>query len=330
MHYGCMKNHRHQLAASTLALATLLAASPALADGVPAGSIIENIATATYDDGGVTPRTVVSNPVEVQVDELLNVTTTWQDGSAVPIGNASAVLTYEVTNTGNGPEAFNLAADPGRTGNDFDVTIDGIAYDTNGNGVYDEGVDVVLGAGEASPVLDADEALTVFVLVSSPGGVTDGQTSDVNLLAEAVTGTGTPGTTFAGQGEGGSDAVVGLTNADADADGSLIARVAQVSLVKSATVADPFGGTEAVPGAIVTFTIVAEVTGTGSFDNFVITDDFPTFTSYEAGTLTLDGAALTDAADADAGEASATGVSVDVGTVTSGNDYTVTFDVVVD
>ena len=216
MHYGCMKNHRHQLAASTLALATLLAASPALADGVPAGSIIENIATATYDDGGVTPRTVVSNPVEVQVDELLNVTTTWQDGSAVPIGNASAVLTYEVTNTGNGPEAFNLAADPGRTGNDFDVTIDGIAYDTNGNGVYDEGVDVVLGAGEASPVLDADEALTVFVLVSSPGGVTDGQTSDVNLLAEAVTGTGPPGTTFAGQGEGGSDAVVGLTNADAD------------------------------------------------------------------------------------------------------------------
>ena len=80
--------------------------------------------------------------------------------------------------------------------------------------------------------------------------------------------------------------------------------------MKSATVADPFGGTEAVPGAIVTFTIVAEVTGTGSFDNFVITDDFPTFTSYEAGTLTLDGGALTDAADADAGEASATGISM--------------------
>ncbi|WP_435203796.1 hypothetical protein [Qipengyuania sp. 902] len=324
-----MKNHRHQLAASTLALATLLAASPALADGVPAGSIIENTATASYDDGGSTPRTVTSNTVEVQVDELLNVTTTWQDGSAVPVGNGTAVLTFEVTNTGNGPEAFNLTADPGRTGNDFDVTIDAIVYD-DGDGIYEEGVDIVISAGDPTPLLDPDEAITIFVIVSSPGGLTDGETSDVNLLAEAVTGTGAPGTTFTGQGEGGSDAVVGLTNADADADGSLIARVAQVSLVKSAIVADPFGGTEAVPGAIVTFTIVAEVTGTGSFDNFVITDDLPTFTSYEAGTLTLDGAALTDAADADAGEASATGISVDVGTVTSGNDYTVTFDVVVD
>ncbi|MDP4574831.1 hypothetical protein Q9K02_06720 [Qipengyuania sp. G39] len=324
-----MKNHRHQLAASTLALATLLAASPALADGVPAGSIIENTATASYDDGGSTPRTVTSNTVEVQVDELLNVTTTWQDGSAVPVGNGTAVLTFEVTNTGNGPEAFNLTADPGRTGNDFDVTINAIVYD-DGDGIYEEGVDIVISPGDPTPLLDPDEAITIFVIVSSPGGLTDGETSDVNLLAEAVTGTGAPGTTFAGQGEGGSDAVVGLTNADADADGSLIARVAQVSLVKSAIVADPFGGTEAVPGAIVTFTIVAEVTGTGSFDNFVITDDFPTFTSYEAGTLTLDGAALTDAADADAGEASATGISVDVGTVTSGNDYTVTFDVVVD
>lgn len=324
-----MKNHSHQLAASTLALATLLAASPALADGVPAGSIIENTATASYDDGGATPRTVTSNTVEVQVDELLNVTTTWQDGSAVPVGNGTAVLTFEVTNTGNGPEAFNLTADPGRTGNDFDVTIDAIVYD-DGDGIYEEGVDIVISPGDPTPLLDPDEAITIFVIVSSPGGLTDGETSDVNLLAEAVTGTGAPGTTFAGQGEGGSDAVVGLTNADADADGSLIARVAQVSLVKSATVADPFGGTEAVPGAIVTFTIVAEVTGTGSFDNFVITDDFPTFTSYEAGTLTLDGAALTDATDADAGEASTTGISVDVGTVTSGNDYTVTFDVVVD
>ena len=325
-----MKHLGVKLAASNLALATLLAASPAMADGVPAGTLIENTATAEFSDADGTPQTIDSNTVTVQVDELLDVTATWQDGSAVTIGNASAVLTFEITNTGNGPEAFTLTADPSVTGNDFDVIIDGIAYDTNDNGIYDDGVDIVLGAGAATPTLAADTALTVFVLVTSPTGVADGETSAVNLLAEAVTGTGAPGTSFAGQGADGSNAVVGATGAGADTNGSLFARLAGLTLTKSASVADPFGGAEAVPNAVVSFTIVARVGGSGSITGLTITDAIPAGTTYQAATLRLDGASLSDAADADAGEANSTGITVDVGSAAAGTSHTITFDVLID
>ncbi|MBX7495785.1 hypothetical protein K3172_07935 [Qipengyuania sp. 6B39] len=325
-----MTHATQRIAASSLAIATLLAAQPALADGVPAGTIIENTASATYSDTGGTPQTVDSNTVTVQVDELLDVTVVTQDASAVSIGSGSAVLTFQVTNTGNGPEAYDLTADPAVAGNDFDVTIDAIAYDTNGNGVYDPGVDVILGPGEATPEILADGSLTVFVLVSAPAGVSDTETSQVNLLAEAVTGTGAPGTTFTGQGVDGSDAVVGTTGADDDDFGSLFATIASLSLVKSATVADPFGGNEAVPGATITFTIVASVTGSGSLADLRVTDATPTDTTYTAGSMTLDAASLTDAADTDAGTADASGIDVLIGDANAGDSFTITFDVVID
>lgn len=317
-------------AASTLAIATLLLASPAYADGVDAGTLIENTASASYSTGAGT-QTVDSNTVTITVDELIDVTIASQDAGAVPITGGTAVLTYEVTNTGNGPEVFNLTADPAVAGNDFDSVIEAIVLDTNGNGVYDDGVDTVIANGGATGSIPADGTQTVFVIVSSPAGVTDGQSSEVNLLAEAATGTGTPGTVFPGAGEGGGDAVIGSSNADADTNGALIAAIASVTLVKSATIVDPFGGSEAVPGATVTFTIVASVSGSGSIDDLAVTDAIPADTTYSPNSLALDATSLTDASDTDAGAASdAAGIAVEIGTAAAGSDYTITFDVTID
>ena len=328
-----MTHARARIAASTLAIAIFIAANPAYAAGVAAGTIIENTAQATFDDGTGT-TTVDSNTVQVQVDELLDVTIASQDASAVPLDSTTAVLTYEITNTGNGPEAYNLTATPTVTGNDFDTTVDTIAYDSNGNGVYDPGVDTVISPGGATPSINADGTLTVFVVISSPtGGLTDGDLSQVNLLAEAVTGTGPAGTTFAGQGVDGSDAVVGTTNADADDNGTVIYNFTPpptVTLVKSAAVTDQFGGTEAVPGATVTYTIVATVGGTGSVTGLHVTDTIPANTTYTAGSLSLDGGSLTDASGDDAGIGGSSGIDVNLGTVTSGTSHTVTFDVTID
>ena len=240
------------------------------------------------------------------------------------------MLTFEITNTGNGPEAYTLTANPAVAGNDFDVTVDGIAVDTNGNGTYDPGVDTILSGPETTDPLAPDANLTVFVLVTVPSGATDTQQSDLDLLAEAVTGTGAPGTVFAGQGEGGTDAVVGTSGADDNQIGSLIVSVTTVDLVKSAVIVDPFGGTSNVPGAVITYTIRADVTGSGSVANLVVNDSFPAGTTYQTGTLALDASALTDAAGDDAGETSATGISVDLGTVAGGTSHSITFDVTID
>jgi len=325
-----MKNATNLLWSLPVALSAGLLATPAIAGGVPAGTLIENTAQATYDIGGGT-ETIDSNTVELRVDELLDVAVATLNSGPVASDGSNAVLTYSVTNTGNGPEAYNLTVNPAVAGNDFDPSVDGIAVDTNGNGVYDPGVDVILTGPEQTAVLDPDDVLTVFVLLSIPAGVVDGDEADVDLLAEAVTGTGAPGDVFAGAGVDGSDAVVGPNGADDNALGSITIGITTVDLVKSAVVADPFGGTTIVPGSIITYTLTATVSGSGTAAGLVITDPIPTDTTYQTATLTLDTASLTDAADADAGQASdAGGVSVDLGDVVGGTTHSITFDVKID
>ena len=318
-----------RLALAPLAIAAALITTPAHAGGVKAGTLIENTASATYD-GGAGPVTIPSNTITVKVDELLDVTVTSRDSGPVSAAPGSAVLTFELTNTGNGPEAYTLTANPAVAGNDFDTTVNGIAVDTNSNGVYDPGVDQMLTGPATTAAIAADASLTVFVLVTIPGGVADGDQSDVSLLAEAVTGTGAPGTAFAGQGAGGGNAIVGSTGANATATGSLSVGITDVDLIKSATVRDPFGGTGIVPGATITYAIRAEVKGSGSVSDLVVTDAAPADTTYVAGSLKLDGATLTDAADADAGRFGTSGISVDLGTVSGGSSRTVTFQVTID
>ena len=318
-----------RLALAPLAIAAALITTPAHAGGVKAGTLIENTASATYD-GGAGPVTIPSNTITVKVDELLDVTVTSRDSGPVSAAPGSAVLTFELTNTGNGPEAYTLTANPAVAGNDFDTTVNGIAVDANSNGVYDPGVDQMLTGPATTAAIAADASLTVFVLVTIPGGVADGDQSDVSLLAEAVTGTGAPGTAFAGQGAGGGNAIVGSTGANATATGSLSVGITDVDLIKSATVRDPFGGTGIVPGATITYAIRAEVRGSGSVSDLVVTDAAPADTTYVAGSLKLDGATLTDAADADAGRSGTSGISVDLGTVSGGSSRTVTFQVTID
>lgn len=316
---------RHLTSCTILAGSILLASAPATAAGVIAGTLIENTASASYTTGN-TPKTTESNKVTIKIDEVLDVAVASLDSGAVAISDSN-VLAFSVTNTGNGPEAFTLTADPAIAGNDFDAAITSLAIDTNDNGIYDAGVDTLVVNGGASPSIDADATLKVFVLVSSPSRTGDGQSSQVKLTAAATTGTGTPGTTFPGAGTDGSDAIVGSSGATDFAQGKLVASVATVALVKSATVADPFGGSQAVPGATIRYEIVATVSGSGSIGSLTITDAIPASTTYQAGTLKLGSTALTDAADSDAGSASNTGISVDTGTVAAGESRTVEFAV---
>ncbi|NNE61398.1 MAG: DUF11 domain-containing protein [Woeseia sp.] len=310
------------------AIAACAIASPAKADGVRAGTLIENTASASYNSGGTT-ASVDSNTVQLTVDELLDVAVTSLNTAPSDGGSDPVVLNYSVTNTGNGEEAFTLTANPSVPGNDYNTTVDRIAVDSNGNGVYDEGVDAVISPGNATTLIQPDDSLTVFVIVNNPAGVSDGDTSQVSLIAEAESGSGTPGTVFAGQGEGGGDAVVGSSTAQDDAAGTIIVGLADVSLAKSVVVVDPFGGSEAVPGAVLTYSIVTNVSGSGTAEGLRITDVIPGGTSYQNNSLKLDGAPLTDDADADAGQASSAGIDVLLGDVTGGNSKTITFSVMI-
>ncbi|MFA9199595.1 MAG: hypothetical protein ACEQR8_00170 [Cypionkella sp.] len=319
-----MSGAKHLAAAA--AVVTLACAQPVSAAGTTAGTLIANTASATYDEAG-TPRNVTSNTVTLLVDELLDVTVSSLASGSTAVGGAVVAVPFRVTNTGNGGEAFTLAASSAIPGNGFDATVQALAIDSNGNGTFDAGIDPVLAAGAATAPLAADAALTAFVLVVLPAGVTDGATGQVRLSATAVSGSGAPGTVFAGLGTAGGDAVVGLTTATASALAPLVARSAAVTLSKTATVLDPFGTQRVVPGSIVTYSLVAQVTGSGTIPALRVTDAIPAGTTYRNGTLTLDGAALSDPADGDAGQASSAGIDVALGSVASGASRTITFKV---
>jgi uncharacterized repeat protein (TIGR01451 family) len=304
-------------------------AVPAHAAGTPAGTAISNTATATYDLAGGGTGSVTSNTVTLKVDELIDVTVAWKDPGDVlgAAGAAAQVLSFTVANGGNAPGQFSLASVAALGGDDFDPAVTAVMLDTNGNGVYDPGVDTLYVPGTNDPTIAADGSTTVFILSTLPLTAADGNRARTQLTAASKKGTGTPGTSFAGAGTGGTTAVVGLTGGKGQADGWYKVQKAAVAFVKTAAVSDPFGGTTQVPGATITYTLAATVSGTGSLANLKVTDAVPAGTTYKAGTITLDGAALTDAADADAGDFTGSGIAVNLGTVATGTTRTVTFKV---
>ena len=319
------------VAATALSAGSL--ASPASAAGTVAGTIagttIDNVAHATYEQPSGGEVSVDSNIVSLKVDELLDVSVASTDPGDVPTqpGLSGQRLGYTITNAGNGNEKFALAAIANGGGDDFDPSVTSIVIDSNGNGAYDAGLDTVYVAGSNEPDLAPDQSLAIFVLSSIPGGAQDGDRGRITLTAAAATGSGAPGTTFAGLGQGGGDAVVGATGADGSADGYYRVAAATIAFVKSATVADPLGGTARVPGATITYSLAATVNGTGSLANVRVSDSVPAGTTYTAGSIALDGNPLSDAADADAGSFSGTGIAVGLGNVASGTTRTVTFKV---
>ena len=305
--------------------AVAMAGQTAYAAGTRAGTTISNTATASYD-AGAGLQNINSNQVDLLVDELLNVTVASNNPADVPTtpGATAQPLSFTVTNTGNGIESFGLTPIANGGGDDFDPSVTSLVID-DGDGVYEPGIDVIYVAGTNDPTLNPDTSVTIFVINSIPGTVTDGGRGIVALVAAARTGTGAPGTSFAGQGEGGGDAVVGATGADGQDDGAFVVAAATVTLTKSAVIVDPLGGNEPIPGAIITYTITAVVAGSGSVSGLAITDGVPANTTYVPGSITLGGVAQTDVVDADAGSLASNIVTVSLGTIAGGNSRVVTF-----
>lgn len=328
---------RSGLSVAAFVLASLAVSAPAFAAGTVAGTDIDNIAEATYDTPSG-PVTIQSNMVRIKVDELLNVTVVTTDPGDITTapGAVGNVQTFRITNSGNGEEAFRLTANLNTGGDDFDPTLTQIILDSNDNGIYEPGIDPAYIAGTNDPLLQPDQSRLVFVITSTPISVTNGNRGTTGLTATAVTGSGAPGTSFAGAGQGGGNAVVGAARpnhpnvgAIDSASSFLAVQAASLALVKSATILDPFGGNRPVPGAVITYNLVATISGAGSLTNLVITDPIPAGTAYQAASMTLEAAALTDAADADAGNFNGTRISVAAGNVPAGQTRTITFKAVI-
>jgi uncharacterized repeat protein (TIGR01451 family) len=311
-----------------------LGTQAALGAGTPANTPISNSAQVSYSVGGA-PITVNSNTATLNVAEILNVNVTVQTPSvSVTAGATQRVIVVRVTNTGNGGETFKLIGNSAIAGDDFDPipAAPFIYFDTDNSGDLSAG-DVAYVPGTNDPTLAADQFATLLIVNSIPAGLTNGAVGKTQLTAQAATGVGAPGTVYPGQGTGGVDAVVGTSGASQTGTGSYVVAGLQLNAVKSQTIVDQFGGTRPVPGARINYRIVVTPTGTGTANNVLITDAIPVNTTYVAGTLRLNSAALSDAADADAGQfvtAPAPQVRINLGNLTSASGVqTIDFAVVI-
>ena len=294
----------HRCALYTISL-VLLWAQSGWALGTSAGTAITNTATVSY--------TVGSNPTlfsETASDaftvlEIIDVVVTWQDGVNVPVGTpyADAALTFQVTNTGNGPEDYQFTTVDTLSGDDFNPVMRSIWMESNSQpGIQVSGATpdtpYVLGSGVS---VQADDAVTCYLLSDVPAALSDGQIGAVQLTAEAMTASAAgaaAGTELPNAGVGGS-AVVGITNADGSAQGNYEVSAPEVTLYKSITrINDPYGGSEPYTSAQITYAILVNVTGSGTAEALVVTDVLPDHTTYVPGSLSLDGTPQTDADDA--------------------------------
>lgn len=324
-----------QTAASALLAAALVPVS-AFATGTLAGTDISNTADVSYELGG-TAVTQSSNTVVIRVAETLDVVVVLQSPQqTVSAGDTDAPLLFTVTNTGNGPETFELAVVNTDAGDDFDpvAASPSIYFDTDGSGDF-SAADVAYVPGTNDPLIPADGSVAVFVLNDIPAGLNNGDVGRSALQATAATGSGTPGLVIPAAGEGGVDAVVGTTGAVASVNGEYIVSDITLTTLKSALVIDPFGGDQPVPGATIRYTITVEVTGTGVATAAAVSDPIPTNTTYTDNSLTLNTNALSDQVDADAGELDTSGagpaIAVRLGDLASADGVqTIEFEVVID
>ncbi len=283
-------------------------AGAAFALGTTAGTSITNTATVDYTLGSDPTVHTNSATDNFNVVEIIDVVVIWQDGSNVPVNSplADAVLTYQIINTGNGPEDFQVSAIFNVSGDDFNPTPalpTTLWIESNSTiGLQTSGAspDTPLAVG-GSISLNADATAIIYLLSDIPGGLADTQVGHVQLNADAATpgaAGSAAGTELSGAGVGG-DAMVGSTNADGSAQGSYEVSAPQVALTKSiARIVDPYGGSQPYTSAIITYRILVDVTGIGLAEGLVITDVIPVNTTFVAGSITLDGAAQTDPDDA--------------------------------
>lgn len=307
----------------------------AFSAGTPAGTVISNTAQVDYEIAG-TPITVSSNVSSVTVQERIDVVVVLQSPQILVAANdTDRALLFTVSNTGNGSETFQLAINSVLGGDDFDPTPSAtpIYFDTDASGDFTVG-DTAYVLGTNDPVLAADASVDVLLLNDIPGTVVNGEIGRSELTADSVTGTGVPGDVFAGQGDAGTDAVLGTTGGAGTDTGEYLVADVQINILKSVAIQDPFGGTEPIPGAMLIYTVTVEVTNGGTATNSVFNDPIPADTTYVPGSITLNAAGLTDAIDADAGELDTSGaatVVVRLGDLTQADGVqTVVFEVTID
>jgi len=290
------------------------------AKGVLAGTNIANQADIAYTMDG-TDHNATTNIDSFVVDRIVDLDISWQD--TAPVGVAAnekdKVLTFLLTNLGNGDDSFSLTYEHNAT-NSFDPPPENvrICLDSNHNGYFDAADDINI----SDVNISADGNVTLFIVADIPDdNYTAGELSHDGLEASSES------NATAGADRKSEIDIVVRKESDRDT-GEYIIREYDLRAIKSAVVHS--SDNRLHTGTIITYSIDIYIDGntTGkSVENIEITDAIPDGTEYRTGSLSLDSSSLTDAVDADAGSCDGVDVNVTIGTIDGDEHKIVSFDV---
>ncbi len=286
-----------------MAIVAALTAAPGARAATPAGTRIANTAHLTLLLAGDVPLAIDSNTVSITVDPLVDAAIA-AERPTVEIGAQPQPVSFVVGNPGNAATTYRIDA---RTDRDtVSVALIAVDADGDGDGRYDPARD----PATTSVTLAPGANQRIFVLTT--GTAADGTIITATAIADASAGT-----------------MLGTTGGRATADVRLIAPGAApaAQLEKAQSVASPGGGTRAVRGAIVTYTLTARFTRACAAVD--LSDTVPAGTRFVPGSIALDDQPLSDAADGDAGRLDGDTVRVALGDMTAGAVRTIRFNAII-
>ena len=278
------------------------------AQGVTAGTVISNTVIVTANE---LPEHGLQASTEFTVAEVLNMSLVSLDTQDVAVLSPAnhRVLTFQLTNTGNGSESFSLATNASLTGDNFDPTVTSIWVETNQTQDLQNGAagsnatDSQYGADLENILLQADESVIIYVLSTIPGSLQRSKTGKIALTATS-TSTGVSnhvaGESIKAAGDNGIELVLLKDQGKTEAMGSYITTSLNLNMTKSvASIIDPYGKDRIMTGSVVTYKISVTAVGEGMTENLVITDPTPEHMRYKTGSMKLNNNALSDTQDRD-------------------------------
>lgn len=272
--------------------------------GTAAGTLVKNQVEVSYQVGSDPSAVYVERATDVfTVSELIrsNVSALEPQGVGAGTPATNAVLSFQLTNTGNGNEPFLLTTREGLA-DQFKPVVTGLWIESNGQPGW-QSDDTLYQASSGGVPLAADQSEIIYVVSDIPENLSDGSRSDVTLVSTSGTKGASSkliGNSLDGLGDGGIEAVIAQNNARHQDMTHYTVSTVKLEVEKSIlSIKDPYGTELSMPGSEVTYKIRLVASGVGTANNLVIDDVVPESMTYKINSMTSDGNRMSDRQDND-------------------------------
>lgn len=176
---------------------SMFTSTAALADGTDAGTNVSNTVTVDYNVGGVA-QPQESDNADFVVDRKIDLTVSGPAANVVVVpGSTNQLLTYTITNDGNGAQGYDIDVAVAGGGTAIGLVLDAggtfdpgeyQVYVDDGDASFNAGTDTLYTPTGTSNAFDLikDATQTLFIVANIPAGAADAATDTFTVTATTL------------------------------------------------------------------------------------------------------------------------------------------------